>query len=300
MIAMKYVFTIATCTFFSLFGKAQIIVTLPVAFDSPIVYHDNYNHADVNYGDKPFLAAFEIPGAQGGVNTNRALLYFDLSQIPAGSTIMSAKLDLHAYTEFTVAPVNDGHYGTNPAKLNRITSQWSENQVTWNTQPTISTLHEKLLNQSIAPDQDYLDIDVKTLVQDMTDNPNNSFGFELSLIDEVVTTNLSFCSGEYPNTAKRPTLEIEYRLATGLDEIAQVAYSIFPNPSLGHLSISFEQNDTRMIHIHDQQGKIVQSIKSNEATTILQTDLLAAGIYNIVIESATFQYPVKKWIKVAP
>ena len=83
MIAMKYVFTIATCTFFSLFGTAQIIVTLPVAFDSPIVYHDNYNHAYVNYGDKPFLAAFEIPGAQGGVNTNRALLYFDLSKITA-------------------------------------------------------------------------------------------------------------------------------------------------------------------------------------------------------------------------
>lgn len=297
---MKYAFTFISLTIFSLFGKAQILVTLPVAFDSPIVYHDNYNHADLNYGNKPFLAAFEIPGAQGGVNTNRALLYFDLSQIPAGSTIMSAKLDLHAYTEFTIAPVNDGHYGNNAAKLNRITSQWSENQVTWNTQPTVSTLHEKLLNQSIAPDQDYLDIDVKTLVQDMTDNPNNSFGFELSLIDEVVTTNLSFCSGEYPNTAKRPTLEIEYRLATGLDEIALTTYSIFPNPSLDHLSILFEQTDTKLIHILDQQGKIVQSIESNEATAIIQTEILTAGIYNIVIESATFQYPVKKWIKVAP
>lgn len=300
MTTMKYVFTFALCTFLSWFGTAQILVTLPIEFDSPIVYHDNYNHADLNYGNKPFLAAFEIPGAQGGVNTNRALLYFDLSQIPVGSTIMSAKLNLYAYTEFTVAPVNDGHYGNNPAKLNRITSQWSENQVTWNTQPTISTLHEKLLNQSTAPDQDYLDIDVKTLVQDMTDNPNNSFGFELSLINEVVTTNLSFCSGEYPNSAKRPTLEIEYRLATGLDEITLAAYSIFPNPSLDHLSISFDQYDTRMIHVLDQQGKIVQSIESNETTTIVQTDLLAAGIYNIVVESANFQYPVKKWIKVAP
>jgi hypothetical protein len=297
---MKYIFTIATCTFFSLFGKTQFFVTLPVAYDSPIVYHDYYNHTDLNYGNKPYLAAFEIPGVQGGVNTNRALLYFDLSQIPGGSTIMSAKLDLYAYTEFTVAPVNDGHYGNNAAKLNRITSQWSENQVTWNTQPTTSTLHEKLLNQSIAPDQDYLDIDVKDLVQDMTDNPNNSFGFELSLINEVVTTNLSFCSGEYPNTAKRPTLEIEYRLATGIDEIALATYSIYPNPSLDHFSISFEQNDARKIHILDQQGKIVRSIESNDATTVVQTDLLAAGIYNIVIESATFQYPVKKWMKVAP
>ena len=297
---MKYVFTIAICTFFSLFGTAQILVTLPVIFDSPIVYHDNYNHADVNYGNKPFLAAFEIPGAQGGVNTNRALLYFDLSQIPVGSTIMSAKLDLHAYTEFTVAPVNDGHYGTNSAKINRITSSWSENQVTWNTQPTVSTLHEKSLSQSIAPDQDYLDIDVKTLVQDMTDNPNNSFGFELSLINEVVTTNVSFCSREYPNTAKRPTLEVEYRLAMGLNEIAVATYNIYPNPSFNHLSISFEQNDARLIHIFDQEGKIVRYIESNEATTSVQTDHLAAGIYNIVIESATFQYPVKKWIKEAP
>jgi trigger factor len=94
--------------------------------------------------------------------------------------------------------------------------------------------------------------------------------------------------------------EKSFKVQMILDEIALAAYSIFPNPSLDHFSISFEQNDARMIHILDQQGKIVRSIESNEATTVVQTDHLAAGIYNIVIESATFQYPVKKWMKVAP
>ena len=66
----------------SITGWGQLFVTLPVNFDSPIVYHDNYNSENQNYGNTAFLSAFQIPGNQGGVNTSRGLIAFDLSSIP--------------------------------------------------------------------------------------------------------------------------------------------------------------------------------------------------------------------------
>jgi hypothetical protein len=276
--------------------SAQLYITLPVAYDSPIVYHDNYNHANVNYGDKPFLAAFEIPGAQGGVNTNRALLFFDLSQIPIGSTILSAKLNLYAYTEFTVIPVDNGHYGSNQSKLNRITSQWSENTVNWNTQPTVTNLNEVMLNQSIFPDQNYLDIDVKNLVQDMIDNPSNSFGFELSLVNEVSTTNLSFCSNDYPNTLKRPTLEIEYRLSVDVDEFSLERYQIAPNPTNNILNFTFENNTPKLIQFVDYNGKVAYSLTCVEKEQTISVMQLAAGCYTIQVQSESKHFPQLKII----
>lgn len=276
--------------------SAQLYITLPVTQDSPIVYHDNYNHANVNYGDKPFLAAFEIPGALGGVNTNRALLSFDLSQIPIGSTILSAKLNLFAYTEFTVIPVDNGHYGSNQSRLNRITSQWSENTVTWNTQPTVTNLNEVILNQSISPDQNYLDIDVKNLVQDMIDNPSNSFGFELSLVNEVSTTNLSFCSNEYPNTLKRPTLEIEYRLSVGIEELTLERYQLAPNPTHDLLNFTFENDTPKLIQLVDYNGKVAYSFICAEKEQTISVLQLAAGCYTIQVQSEAKQFPKRKII----
>lgn len=276
--------------------SAQIFVTLPVTQDSPIVYHDNYNHANVSYGDKPFLAAFEIPGAIGGVNTNRALLYFNLSQIPVGSTILSAKLNLYAYTEFTVIPVDNGHYGSNQSKLNRITSQWSENTVTWNTQPTVTNLNEVMLNQSNFPDQNYLDIDVKDLVQDMINNPSNSFGFELSLVNEMSTANLSFCSSKYPNNFKRPTLEIEYRLSVGVEEFSLETYQIAPNPTNDLLSFTFENDTPKLIQFVDLNGKVTYSFIGEEKQQTISLIHLSAGCYTIQIQCEAKHFPQRKII----
>ena len=144
----------------SITGWGQLFVTLPVNFDSPIVYHDNYNSENQNYGNTAFLSAFQIPGNQGGVNTSRDLIAFDLSSIPIGSTILSAKLNLYSYTDFTIVPLQDGHYGNNQSVLSRIITNWNEATVTWNTQPSVSNLHETLVNQSTNPQQDYLNINV--------------------------------------------------------------------------------------------------------------------------------------------
>ena len=44
----------------SISAGAQVFVTLPVSFDSPVGYHDDYNTANQNFGNAAFIASFQI------------------------------------------------------------------------------------------------------------------------------------------------------------------------------------------------------------------------------------------------
>jgi hypothetical protein len=278
---------------------SQLFATLPASADCPIVYHDNYNSENQNYGNTAFIAAFEMPGTQGGVNTNRALIAFDLSSIPVGSTVLSAKLNLYAYTDFTISPFQNGHYGSNQSKLSRIGTSWNEFSVTWNTQPTVSALNETILNQSTAPNQDYLNINVTALVQDMVDNPNSSFGFRLELVNEVATANLSFCSSEFSNTAKQPSLLLEYRLPTAsVSEMDVSQFTLFPNPTEQMLNLRFENSAAkRNFVIYDMQGRAVLLSNAEQQETAIDISNLASGSYTIMVQDATEFFTVKKFVK---
>lgn len=292
--------TLATALFcLSAPAWSQLFLTLPASADCPIVYHDNYPSANQNYANTAFLAAYQIPGNQGGVNTNRALIDFDLSQIPVGSTVLSAKLNLYAYTDFTISPLQDGHYGNNQSVLSRITSNWNESVVTWNTQPGVSILNETTINQSTAPNQDYLNINVTALVQDMVDNPNSSFGFRLALVNEVTTASLSFCSSEFSNTAKRPSLAIEYRLDdAAVQNFAYAAFELYPNPTQNMLYLNFSQDaNHRTVAVYDMQGKIVLQTTAPDKTSAIDVKLLNTGIYTIVVKDEMANYRTEKFHK---
>lgn len=292
--------TLATALFcLSAPAWSQLFLTLPASADCPIVYHDNYPSANQNYANTAFLAAYQIPGNQGGVNTNRALIDFDLSQIPVGSTVLSAKLNLYAYTDFTISPLQDGHYGNNQSVLSRITSNWNESVVTWNTQPGVSILNETTINQSTAPNQDYLNINVTALVQDMVDNPNSSFGFRLALVNEVTTASLSFCSSEFSNTAKRPSLAIEYRLDdAAVQTFAYAAFELYPNPTQNMLYLNFSQDaNQRTVAVYDMQGKIVLQTTAPDKTSAIDVKFLNTGIYTIVVKDEMANYRTEKFHK---
>lgn len=277
----------------------QVFVTLPVNFDSPVGYHDGYNTANVNFGNAAHVSALQIPGYHYGVNTCRGLMAFDLSGIPVGSTVISAKLNLYAYTDFTVAPIQDGHYGNNQSKLSRVTSNWSENTVTWNTQPSVSSLHETVLNQSVTQDQDYLNINVASLVQDMVNNPTTSFGFRLALVNEVVTSSLAFCSQEYPDPAKRPTLFVEYRLpSSSVSEFTYEAFVLYPNPAQNMLHLSFPNAaHNRRITCFDIQGKRVLELSNDDQELDVDLSSLSSGIFTIFVEESAVMYQAKKFFK---
>jgi hypothetical protein len=208
LITLLSVFLCIQSTMFN----AQVTVTLPVSQDAAIGYHDGTSTAANNYGGATQNAAFCIPATAsvGGLNVNRALIDFNLTVIPSGATIMSAFINLYSMNPYGSYP---GHTGSaNASYLERITQNWQEYVVTWNNQPTSTTLNQVTLANSTSPTQNYTNINVLPLVQDMMNNPANSFGFMLKMVNQASTNIMPFCSNDHANTSLRPTLVITYSI----------------------------------------------------------------------------------------
>ncbi len=77
----------------------------------------------------------------GSPCVDRGLIKFDISSIPSNATIINASLSLYPDDNATIGITGQPTYGTNNAGwLQRITSPWTYNTVTWNTLPTTPLL----------------------------------------------------------------------------------------------------------------------------------------------------------------
>ena len=139
----------------------------------------------------------------GNAGIQRSFIKFDLSSIPSTAIITSAQISLYSI-DSPSTEYDNPLSGSNAAYLSRVTSSWNESTVTWNNQPGITTTNQVLLPQSTNDYEDYLNVDVTSLVADMIVNPTNSFGFRLSLQTETEFRRLSFSSSDATNTAKHP------------------------------------------------------------------------------------------------
>ena len=163
--------------------------------------------------DQTDTIAPEIMGAVGTYLGDtvaiRALLKFDLSQIPDTATIASAKLSLYS----NPTPLNgiDGNpnYGTNNTLLiQRVGAAWQYNTVTWLNQPEGITDGEIEIPHTDSSTLDLIDIDVKDLVAQMKTEGNN--GFLIKLKTEEAYNFRIFCSSKYADATKHPKLEVVY------------------------------------------------------------------------------------------
>ncbi|MEO8148191.1 MAG: DNRLRE domain-containing protein [Bacteroidia bacterium] len=162
---------------------------------------------NANFGTDPEFKA----GAWtiGGVPfSERSLIDFDLSQLPAGAAITNAQLSL--YYNPASNSYGHSHYGANAAYIKRITAAWSENTVTWNNQPPTATTHQLLLPQSISPTQDYTNMNVTDLLNDVYHNPATGYGLLLQLQQETIYKGLLFSSSDHPDSTKHPKLVITF------------------------------------------------------------------------------------------
>tara|TARA_B110000259_G_scaffold107935_1_gene123647 strand:- start:67 stop:969 length:903 start_codon:yes stop_codon:yes gene_type:complete len=269
----------------SLSLNAQTTINLTPEYDAAIGYHDTYSTSGNNYGTATQNAAYSIPGTRGGVNNNRALIKFDLSGIPNGSNIISAKLDLYALGAIGTL---SGHSGqNNDALLQRVTQNWNDSTVTWDSQPTATNQNETTLLPSTNPLQDYLNIDVTYLVQDMIDN--NNYGFLLKLNNEDTTNALLFASSNVSDSNKHPKLEVYFsQTTTDIKKIKETVetFSIYPNPTKGFIiidAISFNPKENPIINIFSSTGKLVMSKPMNQLKTEVNIEMLDSGIYFLKI-----------------
>jgi len=159
-----------------------------------------------NSGDYP--NNFAMAGtSSGNPFVCRSLIEFDLSDIPTGSFILEARLSLY----FANNPWNPHtHYGDNEALLRRIIEPWDEYTVTWYNQPLSTEENQVVLPVSEDPEQDYLDINVTSLIQDIYSNPGNSHGMLFRLATEEMYRRMMFASSDYEDPELWPKLLIIY------------------------------------------------------------------------------------------
>lgn len=250
------------------------------------IIHGLQSETNVNYGDNPqfVTAAWTFNGEPGIV---RSILSFDVSPIPVNAIIVSAKLSLFAWDFSSGMGQHSSLSGPNDFWIERITSEWNESTVTWNTQPTTTELNRVGLSESTSPDQDYLEIDISLLVQEMVANPANNFGFMIKLKDENYYRRINFCSSDHPVDKFHPKLEIVYSLTNEVSEQHDdtSTLTIHPNPA----------NETIMINngkeaigknyvITNQIGQIMIQNKITSGDFTIDISNFSAGIYFFKVE----------------
>ncbi len=144
------------------------------------------------------------------------LMKFDLSVLPAGTLIISSSLSLYVDSASSEGYSGRPTYGTgNACYLQQITTPWAYSNVTWNNQPAATTSNEVLLPQSTNVSEDYSNINIAPFVQSWLQNPAQNYGMRIKMIGTSYYNSMIFCSGIYPDSAKRPLLQICYFTAGG-------------------------------------------------------------------------------------
>lgn len=176
---------------------------------------------DVSYGNNPnFLAANPISTDFGAAQWTcggapcelRSLIKFNLNSIPTNAIITSATLSLYANpTQLNGNPAAGPTFGNNNASsLYPVTTNWNTSTVSWNNQPSFTSVNATIIPQSISTFYDYNALDVTAAVQSMVSNPSSNFGWMLSINTPNFYNSMIFCSGDYPDANKRPKLTITY------------------------------------------------------------------------------------------
>ncbi|MEO5570992.1 MAG: DNRLRE domain-containing protein [Bacteroidia bacterium] len=211
----------------------------------------------------------------------RSLLKFDLSAIPANSTIQSANLSLYFAPNNAFLDQQSSLTSSNQSKIQRITSAWSENSVTWNTQPSATMQNEATLAQSVVSTQDYTYTEVTGMVQDMITNAN--YGFLIKQDVEQYYGRMLFGSSDNPNPYWQPRLDICYTEATGISILSNSdnGVFVFPNPSNGIFVINLNENSFSKISVYDETGRIVfnEQLAIGMKYKAINLSEVASGIY---------------------
>lgn len=149
-----------------------------------------------SYGNSSSLQV----GTSGVAGTaRRALIFFDLGQIPNDAIISYASLDFD---------VSSGASGV-PSGIYKVTSQWDKN-VTWNTQPSIdSRKYESFSTSALGS----FSVSIKDLVQEWVNGAPNH-GLMIKADDENSAPSYSISSFEEITAGSQPELTIGYTIPT--------------------------------------------------------------------------------------
>ncbi len=268
----------------------------PNATDGKDAYVWDYNPS-TNYGNADGLDVTAWT-ASGTPYISRVFLQFDLSSIPTNASIVSAKLSL--YHNNTASGYNGIHNGANESFIRQVTSNWQENTITWNNQPTTTSVNEIYLPATTSGTQDFLDVDVRGIVTGMVSNPGINYGFSMVLQTEQSYRDLLFGASEHPNSSLHPKLEVCYSVPTAIHNInnSTASLSFYPNPlhTVSTLKIEDPSSALRDIVINDLAGKVVfEELKSAKKEFKLESKNFQSGFYFVRVISETGEVQTLKF-----
>lgn len=203
---------------------------------------------DINYEKGTSMQISEW--TDGGSPTEQhQILRFDLSALPDNAIIESAKLSLF-FNPDNLDGRGYGHYGdvaTN-FSISRITENWDEKTVTWNTRPAEDPATRISLSGHTLIDQNYPDIDVTELIRQMFTGENNGFYMQMDANQRYQM--LKFCTSDHPDPELHPRLVITYSSVScgtfRIDETSgQDAFALRSSPALNYgtedeISVAFK------------------------------------------------------------
>ena len=142
---------------------------------------------------------------------SRAYLSFNINQIPTDAEIVSAELSLYGMSTYFTIP--QGNLGDNTAYIQRVTENWNQATLTWNTQPgTTEEGQVTIPKTTVQYNHNVTDVNVTALVKAMrTLTPDRTAGFCIKLKTEQPTNTLVFASSRNSDQTKRPKLVIVYK-----------------------------------------------------------------------------------------
>lgn len=148
-----------------------------------------------NFGDEK-----ELPAKRKGGDSERAVLRFDLSDIPAGAEIISAAATLRV-TSADRRPVN----------VHRITDDWTEFSVNWR---NTGNDYDRAVSTAFTPSQDdaFVSFDLGDLVQGWVCGAPN---YGIVLIASSNDEQSKYYSRDMDIVNFRPSLEVDFRAGAG-------------------------------------------------------------------------------------
>ncbi|MFH1680551.1 MAG: DNRLRE domain-containing protein, partial [Candidatus Eisenbacteria bacterium] len=165
---------------------------------------------DVNYGTAEYLQI----GGPGG-SYRRSYLSFDLSGIPAGSTIEFARVLLYQYS-------GSGGGGHRMA-AHRVTQSWNETAITWNNKPTHNGTVESYKGPvGCVGHNQWFDWEITDLASGWFAGTSTNNGLVIKYPDEIpqgANRTGSIRSREYATGSYRPRLEVYYSYVEPIDYV---------------------------------------------------------------------------------
>jgi hypothetical protein len=149
--------------------------------------------------------------------------------------------------------------------------------------PSVSTGNQAYLPASTSVTQDYININVTALVQDMVTNPATNYGLMLQLVTEQFYRKLIFASSDNADPAKHPLLEICYTTPVGIPPVQnEYPVTIIQDFITGTVTVRSFVNFVpgTSLYFYNTAGQIVKKFKNLKGQTLVITEPgMGYGVY---------------------